>query len=467
MDDKKLTEFLQKEFQESNVPGAQVFVQDSCGETFSFVYGFADAEKSKPINEETIFGIASMSKSLTCTAISILEHEGKVSWKDPVRKFFPQFSLPGIPPEAILLEHLAMHTTGVPPLPILSWSIAQHTEPDPWEMKEYQELKQEATSAMGSIDEIIEYLAEGNYKLLGQPGEYRSYLNEGYALLSSVVDIVAQQPLEEFLRERVFIPLGMKHTTFDLEEAKSISSITDLFSKVDGDIKVSQIWDEAPPYRGCGWVKSTASDMVRYYRCLALHGKEGSQQILPTTVADRMFGPRFETTEEGTYCFGLNKRLLHQSIVCDHSGGLKGVASRGGFMEGTGFAVTILTNLGSYNTTPAYNALFNAKWNLPLETEHVFCMPTQSQFFTPDFYTGRFSIREGKNVEIEIVFTEQDGLHFVTEGLKYRLTHCGGSDFLMIPDGGKSKDAIVLKAYIRNGKTWAYRRGSRMLQRVE
>ena len=462
----ELINYVEAILKEGQVPGAQICLMDSSGIILTHPFGFADIERTKPITEKTIFGIASMSKSLTCTAISLLEHEGKLSWQDPVCKYFPAFSIPGMPPEAVTLEHLAMHTTGIPPLPTLAWSFVQHTPPDPWEEEDYQQLAKEAESNVDTVEDIIRYIAEGKYRALGQAGEYRSYLNEGYALLSSVVDQVAHQTLESFLAERVFKPLKMFQTTFDLEEAKASGDITDLFSKVKGEVKGSKIWDEAPPYRGCGWVKSTAEDITKYYLCLSQGGKLNHQQVLPFEVTEQMFGNRFPSTIEGTYCYGLNKHVFKGHVICDHSGGLKGVASRGGFLKDEGFAITILTNLGSFNTAPIFNAAMNWKLEVPLETSHQWAKPTNSTYFSPEVYTGKFSVREGKEQIIEIIFDEDKGLIVRAEDQELRMIHCGRTDFLLIPKDGKESDAIVCKAFVRDGKAWGYSRGSRILQRI-
>lgn len=466
MKHKEFLDFVEEVLKRGQVPGAQVCLMDEGGIILSHTYGFADAEKKKPITEQTIFGIASMSKSLTCTAISLLEHEGKLSWQDPVKKFFPAFSIPGMPAEAVTLEHLAMHTTGIPPLPTLAWSFVQHTAPDPWEEEDYEILKKEAESKIATVDDIIHYIAHGNYQPLGQAGEYRSYLNEGYALLSSVVDQVANQPLETFLAERVFGPLKMTHTTFDLAEAKATGDITDLFASVKGEVKGSKIWDEAPPYRGCGWVKSTAEDMTRYYLCLSQAGILNHQQVIPSEVTERMFGARFETTIDGKYCYGLNKHTFNGHVICDHSGGLKGVASRGGFIKGESFAVTVLTNLGSFNTAAIFNAAINFKLDYALDTSQQWAKAANSTFFSPEVYTGKFRIREGKEQLIEITYSEDEGLMLHVEDQTLPMIHCGKTDFLVIPKEGKEIDAVVWRAYVRDGKAWGFSRGSRMLQRV-
>ena len=72
-------------------------------------------------------GIASMSKSTVCLALSILAAEGKFNWNDPVTKYFPNFELKGSPKDAVTCHHLACHTAGIPPMEPLEWSIALNT----------------------------------------------------------------------------------------------------------------------------------------------------------------------------------------------------------------------------------------------------------------------------------------------------------------------------------------------------
>ena len=100
-----------------------------------------------------------------------------------------------------------------------------------------------------------------------------SYSNEGYALLSYVVDQVADMPLEDFLKERIFEPLGMTRTVLDLDggEARILSggNITSLFEKdADGKLIEDDDFSVLPPFRGCACMKSTAHDITKYYKML-------------------------------------------------------------------------------------------------------------------------------------------------------------------------------------------------------
>ena len=126
-----------------------------------------------------------------------------MNFSDPVTDYFPEFSIPGTPKEAVTLRHLAMHTTGIPPIPPMEWSIVMNTLGR--DSSSSRKLKESAPNKMDTIDKIIEYISESDaYEPLGAPGEYMSYSNDGYALLSYVVDKAAGISLEEFLHERIF-----------------------------------------------------------------------------------------------------------------------------------------------------------------------------------------------------------------------------------------------------------------------
>jgi len=90
-DTQRLEAFLQNYYEEKGIPGMSVCVVGPEGEIYKKGFGFRDLEKTKPVDTETIFGIGSMSKSVTAVCLSILEKEGRFSFDDPVYKYFPDF----------------------------------------------------------------------------------------------------------------------------------------------------------------------------------------------------------------------------------------------------------------------------------------------------------------------------------------------------------------------------------------
>ena len=88
----------------------------------------------------------------------------------------------------------------------LEWSIAMNSRREESEWS--RAMRQSAPNAMATIDQVIDYIAHCPYPTVGAPGENMSYCNEGYAILSYVVDQAAGVPLERFCQERIFAPLA-------------------------------------------------------------------------------------------------------------------------------------------------------------------------------------------------------------------------------------------------------------------
>lgn len=175
----KLDLHVAQELKRQEVPGAAICVSDDSGVLYSRGFGYRDCDGKEKATADTIFGIASLSKSITCLAAALLEHEGKLSFDDPVAKYLPDFRIPGTPQEAVLVHHLANHTTGIPPLPTLDWSLTWHTPTEPWRAEIQERYKAESTTKVEHIDDIISFIAQGdNFRVLGPPGRYMSYLTK-------------------------------------------------------------------------------------------------------------------------------------------------------------------------------------------------------------------------------------------------------------------------------------------------
>ena len=181
-DSSALNNALVRWAEKKNLAGVSAAIMSRDGLVYSFNYGWRDAACTLPVNNDTMFGIASMSKSLTALCACILASEGRLDLDAPVCDFLPSFSVAGQPPEAVTVRHLAMHTSGIPPMEPLEWSIAMNSTGRP-ENEWLTEMKRTAPNSMATIDEVIDYVAHCGYTTLGAPGEIMSYSNEGYAIL--------------------------------------------------------------------------------------------------------------------------------------------------------------------------------------------------------------------------------------------------------------------------------------------
>lgn len=466
-DVENLERYLAELFEKRGYPGMSVCVRGPEGVLFERGFGWRSMEPRRGVDGDTVFGIASMSKSMTALACCILQTEGRMRLDDPVTDYFPDFHIPGAADECVTVKMLAMHRAGLPPMEPLEWSIAKNSvEPDSqW----YREMLRTAPNQMDKIEHIIDYISAGNYEPIGAPGEYMSYSNEGYALLSFIVDQAAGVPLEKFLEERIFGPLSMTRTVLDLDcgEAKRLAegNITSLFEREDdGSLVWDDNWSVLPPFRGCACVKSTARDMAKYYQMLSDGGRWEGRQVIPAEAAELMYGREFPLRDRPFYCMGLKKRLIGGKMVCEHSGGLHGVSTQGGFVEG-GYGIAVLCNEGDLNMEEFQWPCYNFILGLPLETKHYYAAPNGRTFSRPDMVCGEFLSKEG--LPSRCVVRVEDG-ELVGEcyGKQVRLLFCGGADFAAVELERPEKRVEALRFYIRNGKAWGVKCGTRIYQRA-
>ncbi|HIU16283.1 MAG TPA: beta-lactamase family protein [Candidatus Ventricola intestinavium] len=467
LDYASLDAYLKHGAKKKSLAGVSAVIMGPQGPAYSFQYGYRDAALSIPVDEETMFGIASMSKSITALCACILASEGRLDLDAPVCDFLPNFRLPGQPREAVTVRHLAMHTAGIPPMEPLEWSIAMNS-PDRGESPWLNQMRSTAPNAMKTLDQVMDYIAQCGYAPVGAPGETMSYSNEGYALLSYVIDQAAGVPLESFMQERVFAPLGMGRSILDngIDAARALSggNITSLFERVDGVLTCDDAWSILPPFRGCAMVKSTARDMAVYYRALANMGMHEGKQVLPAQAVDLLIGRYHPLSARATMCMGLYKREKAGHVICEHSGALHGVSTKGGLLLGEGYGFAVLCNQGDEDMDELMWGMYNAVMGLPLEESHAWFLPAGREFSAPQMLRGRYVGHEG--VPSVLGIHCQDGrMEGTLDGEPLRLVYCGGTRFLAESREGTGASRR-LEFLIRNGRAWGVRCGTRVFERL-
>ena len=458
MDFQKADEKIQELMRRDKLPNVSVCISGPEGTLFEKGYGWRDREFSKPVDPDTVFGVASMSKSMTALAIAILECEGKLSYDDPVTKYFPAFSVPGAPKDLVTLRTLAQHTAGIPPMEPLEWSIAMNSiERD---SETIRKLRASSPNRMNTIDQVIDYIAHCPYPTVGAPGENMSYCNEGYAVLSYVVDQAAGIPLEEFCRQRIYEPLGMTRTIMDDDcvsaHRMAGENIASLFEFEEETLVCDDHWSVLPPFRGCAMVKSTARDMAVYYRCLSNYGVHEGRQVLPRAAVERMIGAEIAATDQAVYGLGLYKRVKAGHVICEHAGGLHGVSTKGGLLLGEGYGFAVLCSLGDADMDDIMWVLYNAVMGLPLEESHRWFQPVGREFSDLPMLKGTYIAHEGVPSTVEV----DEAGHARVSDHETNLIYSGGSRFLAMDREKPETMRSRLEFFFRNGQAWGVRVGS-------
>ena len=462
-----LSAYLDRWAQQKNLAGVSACMLGPDGMRYDWSYGQRDAAGT-PVDSDTMFGIASMSKSITSLCLCILACEGRLSLEDPVCRYLPAFRVPGQPREAVTLRHLMTHTAGIPPMEPLEWSIAM-CSPGRDESEWAQRMRRTAPNRMDRIEHIIDYVSGCPYHTLGAPGEVFSYSNEGYAILSYVVDIAAGMPLEQFMAERVFMPVGMTRSILDngIDDARALSggNITSLFEMSDGKRLCDDDWSVLPPFRGCAMVKSTAPDMAAYYRMIANYGKVAGVQVIPRQAIELLCGKYHPVSELSVMCCGINKREKKGRIICEHSGGLHGVSTKGGLLLGEGWGFAVLCNQGDEDMDELMWGMYNAVMGLPLEESHMWFIPTGEAFSMPEAIVGRYIDHEGTPCILTI--REENGrLCGLRDDSPFDMAYCGDTRFIAL-DKETGAYRFRIEFFIRSGRAWGVRRGTRVSEQLE
>lgn len=189
----KLDAYVREQMAARHIPGLSLAVVRDGEALLVRSYGVANVELNAPTTNDTVFEIASNSKQYTAGAVMLLVQDGKLSLDDSITKY-----LPGLPRhyDPVTIRHLLNHTSGV---------------------KDYIEEFSLNRSLNYTAQELIARI--GAQELNFPPGEDARYSTTGYLLLGLIIEKVTGAPYGEFLRERIFTPLGMSRTrVIDLSE---------------------------------------------------------------------------------------------------------------------------------------------------------------------------------------------------------------------------------------------------------
>ncbi|MEK6337048.1 MAG: serine hydrolase domain-containing protein [Acidobacteriota bacterium] len=158
--------------------------------------GYQDLESKKPMRIDTIFDIRSVTKPITAIGIMVLMEEGKLALNEPVEKYLPEFRATGQTPDSpkrITILHLLTHTSGMP-------------------MNRPVEIQDITVTRDRTLADAVTVLSKQRPEF--EPGTQFRYYSGGFAILGRIIEVVSGQPFEQFIKQRIFDPLGMKDSFF-------------------------------------------------------------------------------------------------------------------------------------------------------------------------------------------------------------------------------------------------------------
>src|SRR6185369_16162491 len=187
-------ETIRKQLVETETPSIAVAVARDGKIIWEQGFGWADREKRVAADEHTMYSLASISKPITATGLMTLVAAGKVSLDRPVNDYLGAAKLRGRAGDAAqaTVRRVANHSSGLP--------------------LHYQFFYADESYRPPSVDETI--LRYGN--LVTSPGEHYQYSNLGFGILDYVIARVSGRSYEDFMREEVFVKLGLTHTSIGI-----------------------------------------------------------------------------------------------------------------------------------------------------------------------------------------------------------------------------------------------------------
>jgi CubicO group peptidase (beta-lactamase class C family) len=273
-------------------------------------YGLANVELNVPAKPETVFEIGSITKQFTAAAILMLAQDGKLSVDDKISKYLKDT------PEAwanVTLRHLLTHTSG----------IKSYTGLDGFQV--WRHLTQEQfIKAIGK--EPMEF----------QPGDSWKYCNTGFNLLGYIIENVSGKTYWEFMRERVFQPLGMNATT------RRLFSLI-IPNRASGYEQANNVWvnrdTDLTEVFSAGAIASTVGDLAKW------NGSLDADRLLNAASKEQMWTPvRLNDGKTRKYGFGWNVDALEGHKNIGHGGSTSGFSASIQRFPDDHLAVIILTN---------------------------------------------------------------------------------------------------------------------------
>ncbi len=255
-------------------------------------YGLADREGGVPNTPATKFRIGSLTKAFTAAAVLLLQEEGKLDDDDPLARFIPDY------PEGdrITLRHLLSHTSGIPNFTALP---------------EYAEYSIHPATLPGTIALFRDLPLEF------EPGSRFRYSNSNYIVLSYVIEQVTGSTYEEFLRQRIFEPLGMNDTGYDHNDPALPGMARGYdFDAEAGKLREASYIDMTVP-GGAGGLYSTVRDLLIWHQALS------DDRLLTPASRALIFTP---VRSGYGYGWGIQTAFADR-LTISHQGGINGFLS--------------------------------------------------------------------------------------------------------------------------------------------
>ena len=402
-------QFAERVIKDYGACAMAVAVVNKKGETeYERFWGTRELGKDLEVNGDTIFGLASVTKSFTALAIMQLEEKGVLHVEDPISQYIPEFTNKN-QVRPVTIAHLLSHSGGFFPLPrILVGNVARELGLDESKVGDFAYNDAIAQEGVRQVAQRLDTqtMEKG---LNGCPGEYLSYCNDGFGLLSDIIRRHGgEASYADYMVKHILKPLGMERSFCDFVRPAQDDNAAVLYKKVNGQMQGHRDYhDNAFVLNGGGAMKSTLNDLKHY---LYMYLNEGlapdGSRILSQYRVREMCKPRQPYGAFGSYGYGLSMKQLDNLKVTEHGGSLPGVSSNIAWSWEAEAAVIVLCNTSGVPSglvSDAFLRAYNGK--SPIVTRDVF-QETPWEDETIRRAAGYYESGEGTKLEL---YRKEDG----------------------------------------------------------
>lgn len=484
--DKVLKNFNPNEFEDyvselkekTGVPGIGVGI--SIGDNLEYFKGFgvSDVEKRQTITPDTVFGLASVTKSFTALCINLLAEEKKLSTAHPVKRYLSEFTiLRSWAADKMTIHSFLTHTSGIPPLPSLDYvnelsiTLEEYLK-DPNCLKNKPEDSLGGKPVIRDNKDLLQFIGNYEFELLGRPGQYLSYSNDCFSLLGEVIQRVSGLTYEQYLKKNILDPLGMDHTFIDLA-ALSNFEVQGLYYRDDHGNVVKAPWKHREAFVSSGSLKSSINDLLRYMDLYVNKGFCDGNRICETGTIDRITSPYYSLEDGSYYGYGFQTEPEYSNgiTLIHHGGNIVGVASYIGFIPERKIKVAVLSNLSNFPASKVFFAAVNAILGLPRSYNELRMPPVDIPSYHLEKLIGRYASGEGTEITIA---SDGKNLFYITHGKNRESVYCAtptGYDSISVQRDrevlGDEEDINLFFLFDPKGQVWAMRQGLRLIPKVE
>jgi CubicO group peptidase (beta-lactamase class C family) len=297
-------------------------------------FGKRDEERNLPVTAQTLFPIASCTKAFTTAAMSILADAGKLDWDTPVRAYIPNFRLyDPFATERVTPRDLVSHRTGLPRHDLMWYNNTTSSRRELFERLRYLEPTKDLRS-------------------------FWQYSNLMYMAAGYLIEMLSGQSWEEFVRENIFHPLGMKHSNFDIVRTSSeADDYSHPYKEIRDEIQEIPFYGAQAAIGPAGAIVSNITEMSNWVLLHMNRGKYKDTSVISEVQVQQLHTPqmvipqisRYPEMPYASYAMGWVVEPYRGYSKIHHSGGIDGFRSLVTLFPTERIGIVVLSNMGQFD----------------------------------------------------------------------------------------------------------------------